>query len=48
MLGGACPVPEGEQRACSVDKWMATVRSCIRGHHRFYAVALGVDKLLVS
>ena len=48
MLGGACLEPVGERCASSVDRRVATVRSCIRGHHRFHDVAFGVDRLLVA
>ena len=48
MLGGACLEQVGEQCARSVDRGVATVRSCIRGHHRFHDVAFGDDRLLVA
>ncbi len=48
MLGGACVEREGEKCAHSVDRGMATVRSCIRGDHRFHAASVGVCRLFVS
>ena len=48
MLGGACLEQVGEQCARSVDRGVATVRSCIRGRHGFYDVAFGVDRPLVA
>ena len=48
MLGGACDEREGEKCARSVDRRMATVRSCIRGDHRFYAAPVGVCRLFFS